>query len=33
MERFTSGVYQYRLNAARNDGQRFVSTKKLVLIK
>ncbi len=33
MERFTSGVYQYRLNAVGNDGQRFVSIKKLVLMK
>jgi Secretion system C-terminal sorting domain len=33
MDRFTSGVYYYRINAVGNDGQQFVSTKKLVLMK
>jgi hypothetical protein len=33
MERFTSGVYHYRLDASGGDGQKFVSIKKLVLMK
>ncbi len=33
MERFASGVYFYRINAAGNDGQKFVSVKKLMLVK
>ena len=33
MDRFTSGVYYYRLDANGDDGQRFVSIKKLVLMK
>ena len=28
-----SGVYFYRIDAVGNDGQKFVSTKKLVLMK
>ena len=31
--RYASGVYFYRISAIRNDGQRFVSVKKLLLIK
>ncbi len=33
MDRFASGVYLYRIAAVGNDGQRFVSIKKLVLMK
>ncbi len=33
MDRFASGVYYCRINAVGNDGQRFVSVKKLVLMK
>ena len=33
MDRFASGVYFYRIAAAGNDGQKFVSIKKLVLMK
>jgi hypothetical protein len=33
MERFTSGVYHYRLDASGGDGQKFVSIKKLLMIK
>ncbi len=33
MERFASGVYFYRIIAAGNDGQKFVSIKKLLLMK
>jgi Concanavalin A-like lectin/glucanases superfamily/Secretion system C-terminal sorting domain len=33
MEKYASGVYYYRINAAGNDGQRYVSVKKLVLMK
>ncbi len=33
MDTFASGVYFYRILAVGNDGQRFVSMKKLVLIK
>jgi hypothetical protein len=31
--RFASGVYFYRINAVGNDGQKFISIKKLVLMK
>jgi hypothetical protein len=31
--RFASGVYFYRINAVGDDGQKFVSVKKLVLMK
>ena len=33
MDRFASGVYFYRIAAQGNDGQKFVSIKKLVLMK
>lgn len=33
MDRFASGVYFYRIAAIGNDGQRFVSIRKLVLMK
>ncbi len=33
MSRFASGVYYYRINAIGNDGQKFVSIKKLMLVK
>ncbi len=33
MDRFASGVYYYRINVVGNDGQKFVSMKKLVLMK
>lgn len=33
MNRFASGVYHYRINVVGNDGQRFVTVKKLVLMK
>jgi len=33
MSRFASGAYIYRIEALGNDGQRFVSTKKLLLLK
>lgn len=33
MDRFASGVYYYRISAVGNDGQRFVSVKKAVLMK
>ncbi len=33
MDRFASGVYFCRIIAAGNDGQKFTSTKKLVLMK
>ncbi len=33
MDRFASGVYLCRIAAVGNDGQRFVSVKKLVLMK
>jgi hypothetical protein len=33
MTRFASGVYFYKISAAGNDGQKFVSIKKLVLMK
>ncbi len=31
--RYASGVYFYKLEATRNDGKKFISTRKLVLIK
>ena len=31
--RYASGVYFYRIAAVGNDGQKFVSVKKLVLMK
>ncbi|HUI30206.1 MAG TPA: T9SS type A sorting domain-containing protein [Candidatus Acidoferrales bacterium] len=33
MDKFASGVYFYRIKATGDDGQKFVSTKKLVLMK
>ncbi len=33
MDKFASGAYFYRIAAAGNDGQRFVSIKKFVLMK
>lgn len=33
LDPFASGVYFYRINAVGNDGQKFVSMKKLVLMK
>jgi len=33
MDRFASGVYFYRIAAQGNDGEKFVSIKKLVLMK
>ncbi len=33
MDRFASGVYYYRINAIGEDGRKFVSMKKLVLMK
>jgi hypothetical protein len=33
MDRFASGVYFYRIAAVGNDGQKYVSIKKLVLMK
>ncbi|HEY9165350.1 MAG TPA: GLUG motif-containing protein [Candidatus Kryptonia bacterium] len=33
MERFASGVYLYRISAIGNDGQRFESIKKFMLMK
>ncbi len=33
MSRYASGVYLYRIDAMASDGERFVSTKKMVLIK
>ena len=33
MSRFASGVYFYRIDAMASDGERFVSMKKMVLIK
>jgi hypothetical protein len=33
MDRFASGVYFYRIDAAGSDGQKFVSIKKMVLMK
>ncbi len=33
MDRFASSVYYYRINVVGNDGQKFVSVKKLVLVK
>ena len=33
MDRFASGVYFYRIAAVGNNGERFVSTKKLLLMK
>ncbi|HEY9164531.1 MAG TPA: LamG-like jellyroll fold domain-containing protein [Candidatus Kryptonia bacterium] len=33
MGRFSSGVYYYRISAVGNDGQKFTSVKKLVLMK
>ncbi len=33
MSRFASGVYYYRINAIGNDGEKFVSVRKLVLMK
>ncbi|HEY9165328.1 MAG TPA: LamG-like jellyroll fold domain-containing protein [Candidatus Kryptonia bacterium] len=33
MDRFASAVYFYRISAVGNDGQKFVSIKKLVLMK
>jgi hypothetical protein len=33
MSRYSSGVYLYRIDAMASDGERFVSTKKMVLIK
>jgi hypothetical protein len=30
---YSSGVYLYRLSALGNDGRKFVSTKRLTLIK
>ena len=33
MSRYSSGVYLYRINAMASDGERFVSTKKMVLLK
>lgn len=31
--KFSSGVYLYRLEAVRSDGERFVATNRMVLIK
>ncbi len=33
MSRFASGVYYYRINAIGNDGEKFISVKKLLLMK
>ncbi|MFZ1082333.1 MAG: T9SS type A sorting domain-containing protein, partial [Candidatus Kryptoniota bacterium] len=33
MSRYASGVYLYRIDAMASDRERFVSTKKMVLIK
>ncbi len=33
MDRFASGVYYYRINAVGNDGEKFASIKKLMLVK
>ena len=33
MEKFASGVYYYRISAVGDDGKKFVSVKKLVLMK
>jgi hypothetical protein len=33
MDRYSSGVYFYRIDVVGNDGQQFVSIKKLVLMK
>ncbi len=33
MDRFASGVYFYKISAVGSDGQKFVSIKKLVLMK
>ena len=33
MDMFAGGVYYHRVNAVGNDGQKFVSVKKLVLMK
>ncbi|HEY9164530.1 MAG TPA: T9SS type A sorting domain-containing protein [Candidatus Kryptonia bacterium] len=33
MGRFSSGVYYYRISAVGNDGQKFTSVKKLVMMK
>ncbi|HUI30139.1 MAG TPA: T9SS type A sorting domain-containing protein, partial [Candidatus Acidoferrales bacterium] len=33
MDRFASGVYLYRIAAQGNNGEKFVSIKKLMLIK
>ena len=33
MASLSSGVYYYRINVVGSDGQRFVSVKKLVLMK
>ena len=33
LDRYSSGVYFYRITAAGTDGESFVSTKKLVLMK
>ncbi len=33
MKKFSSGVYFYRINAVGNDGQKFVSMKKMLMLK
>ncbi len=33
MTRFASGLYYYRINAVGNDGEKFASIKKLMLVK
>jgi len=33
MSRFASGVYFYRIDAMAQDGERFISMKKMLLIK
>ncbi len=33
MDNFSSGVYYYRINAVGDDGQKFASVKKLILMK
>ena len=33
MLRYASGIYLYRIDAVASNGERFVSTKKMVLIK
>ena len=33
MSRYTSGIYFYRLDAVGIDGQRFLSSKKMLLLK